>query len=211
MLSTIMLASLCLRGFGTSLDQARALVHRPAQKGGSAGRKDSGGGSRRKTVPADAPQQSLDVLLRNHLVPQPGGSSPAHDVDALAQVAVPLALFPPPSMTPRTASMPRSPLRLASLRVSFVVESLASRPSSLAPKAWLWLSRVCLALSPRSTPSPPVPRMWLPRTTVPTTWTSKPALIASPSVSRTELPEIALRSPPPTSIATASPRPGWRR
>src|SRR5215207_7208523 len=73
MLSTIMLASLCLRGFGTSLDQARALVHRPAQKEGSAGRKDSGGGSRRKTVPADAPQQPLDLLPRHRLVPQPGG------------------------------------------------------------------------------------------------------------------------------------------
>src|SRR5215218_2207469 len=59
---------------------------------------------------------------------------------------LPLALFPPPSLTPRTASMPRSVLRTARFRLSFVVGLLASRPSSPAPLATLRRSRVCLAL-----------------------------------------------------------------
>jgi hypothetical protein len=46
------------------------------------------------------------------------------------------AMLPPLPITPRTASIPRSPFRLASLRVSFVVELLTSRPSSFAPNAW---------------------------------------------------------------------------
>ena len=45
---------------------------------------------------------------------------------------LPLALFPPPSITPRTASMPRSAFRRARLRVSFAerlcdVEAILSR------------------------------------------------------------------------------------
>ena len=59
---------------------------------------------------------------------------------------LPLALFPPPSITPRTASMPRSVLSLAWLPVSFVVASSVSRPSSFAPMAWLLTRWVCLTL-----------------------------------------------------------------
>ena len=49
---------------------------------------------------------------------------------------LPCALFPPPSITPRSALMPRSPLRTARLRVSFVaLWVLMAKPSSPAPTA----------------------------------------------------------------------------
>src|SRR5215207_1599259 len=73
MLSTIMLAPPSVFGLWYEPRSGASACPSTGQKGGSAGRKDSGGGSRRKTVPADAPQQSLDVPPRNHLVPQPGG------------------------------------------------------------------------------------------------------------------------------------------
>src|SRR5215208_3728264 len=66
---------------------------------------------------------------------------------------LPLALFPPPSITPRTASMPRSPFRTARFLVSFVVRPSTSKPSSLEWRARLRRRSMCLAWESTCTPS----------------------------------------------------------
>ena len=58
---------------------------------------------------------------------------------------MPLALFPPPSITPRTAAIPRSPLRRARFLVSFAVWLSMSKPSSPAPLATLRLQTAVLS------------------------------------------------------------------
>ena len=50
---------------------------------------------------------------------------------------LPRAMFPPPSIPPRTASIPRSSLRSARLPVSFAVRLRMSKPSSPASLATL--------------------------------------------------------------------------
>src|SRR5215204_121776 len=66
---------------------------------------------------------------------------------------LPLALLPPPSITPRTASMPRSSFRTARLRVSFVLRLSTPKPSSPASRARLRSSRVRLAVASTSSAS----------------------------------------------------------
>src|SRR5437773_4021979 len=66
---------------------------------------------------------------------------------------LPCALLPPPSFTPTTASMPRSPLLTARFRVSVVELLSMSKPSSPDPFATLCFRRLWRSFSPTSNPS----------------------------------------------------------
>ena len=77
---------------------------------------------------------------------------------------LPLALFPPPSITPRTAAMPRSPFRRARFLVSFAVWLWMSKPSSPAPLAVLRFRRLWSSFALTRKPSPRLPLTRFPRT-----------------------------------------------
>jgi hypothetical protein len=71
------------------------------------------------------------------------------------------ARFPPPSVTPATASMPRSPFRDARFRVTVVATLSTSMPSSRASTAMFRASNVSAAVDSTSSPSIAGPRMRL--------------------------------------------------